>query len=103
MFKSQIPEWQNSYAGRGHAICRPDLAVSALKDDVPVTGREGWGLSFLLTGENLQAASAAGLSNCFWALDREKGVAAVLFSQVLPLGDPAIVSLWLELQEIILT
>lgn len=101
MFENQIPEWQTKYAGRGHAICRTDLAVAALRDDMPVVGREGWGLSFLLGGENLQFASAAGISNCYWALDREKGTAAILFSQVLPLGDPVITPLWMELQKVV--
>lgn len=101
MFQNHIPDWQTKYAGRGHAICRTDLAVAALQHDVPVVGREGWGLSFLLAGENLQFASAAGVSNCFWALDREKGKAAILFSQVLPLGDPVVFPLWSQLQEVV--
>jgi CubicO group peptidase (beta-lactamase class C family) len=101
MFQNQIPDWQGKYAGRGHAICRTDLAVAVLQDDVPVVGREGWGLSFLLEGDSLQFASAAGISNCFWALDREMGTAAVLFSQVLPLGDPVIFPLWQELQKLV--
>lgn len=102
MCQNQIPDWQHKYAGRGHPICRTDLVVGAVRQDVPPAGKEGWGLSFLLMGENLQIATAAGISNCYWTFDREKGIAALLFSQILPLGDPAITPLWIELQKLVL-
>lgn len=32
----------------------------------------------------------AGIANLFWYCDREKGVAGMIASQVLPFGDPAV-------------
>lgn len=35
-----------------------------------------------------------GLANCFWWIDREKGVAGFLGSQVIPNGDPKVFTAW---------
>jgi hypothetical protein len=35
-----------------------------------------------------------GLCNCFWWVDREKGIAGMLASQVLPNGDPKVIPAW---------
>ncbi|KAA6409412.1 MAG: hypothetical protein FRX48_06965 [Lasallia pustulata] len=96
MFSPQLPTWESSYATAGCPISRPDLVNVALEDGLPLTGRQNWGLSFLLEGENLQRGSAPGLSNCWWELDRERGVGGVLLSQVLPFGDPVVGPLWVE-------
>lgn len=66
----------------------------------PANGDEtqGWGLSFMLTGSatGRSAGSAywAGLSNCFWWCDREKGIAGIVTSQTLPFGDLKVLTLW---------
>ncbi|KAI9841638.1 MAG: hypothetical protein M1837_000485 [Sclerophora amabilis] len=100
MFTNQIPDWNEKWAAQGEAVCRPDLASIALRDGIPAAGNQGWGLNFLLMGDTLQRAEAPGLSNCFWALDREKGVGGMILSQILPFGDPAVVGLWMKVQEL---
>lgn len=73
---------------------------------------QGWGLNFLLSGDKrhegkiekgvqFYRASAPGLMNCFWSVDREKGVAGVLFSQILPFADPVVFPLWLQIQGVL--
>lgn len=96
MFAPQLPDWEFKYASAGTPVSRPDLVNVALEDGLPVTGRQGWGLNFLLEGERLQRGSAPGLSNCWWGVDRERGVGGVLLSQVLPFGDPVVGPLWVE-------
>eukprot|EP00026_Physarum_polycephalum_P014855 Phypoly_transcript_15417.p1 GENE.Phypoly_transcript_15417~~Phypoly_transcript_15417.p1 ORF type:complete len:198 (+),score=29.97 Phypoly_transcript_15417:321-914(+) len=40
------------------------------------------------TGRSLGSVSAAGMPNCFWWVDIEKGLAGVFFTQILPPSDP---------------
>lgn len=101
MFTPQVPEWQSKYAAAGYPVCRTDLAAAFLRDGLPVNGPQGWGLNFLLEGENLQKASAPGLCNCFWVIDRERGVAGMMLSQVLPFGDPIVFPLWVQVEGLI--
>lgn len=96
MFIPQLPDWEAKYAAAGYPVSRPDLVNVALRDGLPVTGRQGWGLNFLLEGDALQRGSAPGLSNCWWGVDRERGVGGVLLSQILPFGDPVVAPLWGE-------
>jgi hypothetical protein len=35
-----------------------------------------------------------GLANCFWWMDRERGVAGFLAGQALPNGDPKLIPAW---------
>jgi hypothetical protein len=63
-----------------------------------VFGKQGWGVNFLLSGDRLQQGSAPGLSNCFWAVDREKGIGGILLAQILHFGDPHVAPLWGRLQ-----
>ena len=46
------------------------------------------------TGRGKNGVQWAGLSNLFWWLDREKGVAGMIASQILPFGDPEVLGLW---------
>jgi hypothetical protein len=97
MFTNQIPSWESKYATRGETACRFDLGSKILNEPKVVQERQGWGLSFLLSGENLETGTAPGISNCFWVLNREKGVGGVLFSQILPLVDLPVAGLWMGL------
>ncbi|KAG9886361.1 hypothetical protein KCV05_g19435, partial [Aureobasidium melanogenum] len=36
----------------------------------------------------------AGIANLFWWADREKGVAGMIASQVMPFGDPNVMGAW---------
>ncbi|CAG9951207.1 unnamed protein product [Clonostachys rosea f. rosea IK726] len=62
----------------------------------------GWGLGFMisggLTGRSRQTVHWSGLSNCFWWCDREKGVAGIVASQVLPFADLKAVHLWADVE-----
>jgi hypothetical protein len=65
-------------------------------DIISLPFRQGWGLGFHLTLEDVPemrragTADWSGLMNCYYWLDRAAGVAAVLCTQVLPFFDGAI-------------
>lgn len=111
MFTNQLADWEEKYSKDGFPVCREDLAQSYLRQGIPKAGPEGWGLNFQLYGDERFAesakkegtlfhrGSAPGLSNCFWGLDREKGIGGIILSQVLPFGDPAVFGVWNKVQE----
>ncbi|KAF2490325.1 beta-lactamase family protein [Lophium mytilinum] len=113
MFQNQIPDYMAKHVEFANEVSRPDLMVPPASKTVPVEGYFGWGLNFQLQAnpkatnaascekDGFPRGAAAGLSNCFWALDREKGVAAVCMTQILPFGDPYVLSLWEAVQEVI--
>ncbi|KAF2811211.1 beta-lactamase family protein [Mytilinidion resinicola] len=113
MFQNQIPDYMTKHVGVAQGVSRHDLVVPPTVEPVPVAGYFGWGLNFELQAnpkalnpalcekEGFPRGSAAGLSNCFWTVDREKGVAAVCMTQILPFGDTYVLPLWQELQEVI--
>ncbi|GAA5836633.1 hypothetical protein JCM9279_000450 [Rhodotorula babjevae] len=63
-----------------------------------------WGLGGALTGTGLASGRSArslhwsGMANTFWVIDREKDVAFVFFSNLLPYGNQAIFDLWEKLE-----
>ncbi|RFU33288.1 hypothetical protein B7463_g3052, partial [Scytalidium lignicola] len=59
MFQNQVKGWQTRYASAGFAICRPELAALSLREGQLVTEKQGWGMSFLLSGDHLEVASAS--------------------------------------------
>lgn len=46
------------------------------------------------TGRGANTAWWAGIANLFWWADREKGVAGMIASQVMPFGDPNVLGAW---------
>ncbi|KAF2007322.1 beta-lactamase/transpeptidase-like protein [Amniculicola lignicola CBS 123094] len=100
MWENQIPN-QPNFARGGPPPANPLLA-SASPEVYPQAGNppQGWGLSMFLTlaaGETGRGANTgwwAGLANMFWWVDREKGVAGVIASQVVPFGDGVVVPAW---------
>ncbi|KAF9735455.1 beta-lactamase [Paraphaeosphaeria minitans] len=68
---------------------------------------QGWGLSMFLTlapGDTGRGANTGwwcGLSNIFWWVDREKGVAGILSGQILPFGDPKVIQAWVGVEKAI--
>lgn len=62
---------------------------------------QGWGISFMLTiepgptGRGANTAWWAGIANLFWWADREKGVAGMIASQVMPFGDMNVLGQWI--------
>lgn len=64
---------------------------------------QGWGISMFLTiapvegGRGANTGWWAGISNQFWWIDREQGVAGVICGQVLPFGGESFCELfWID-------
>jgi CubicO group peptidase (beta-lactamase class C family) len=98
MFQNQIPQFPN-FARQGIPAAKPDLTnpISELYP-IPGDGPQGWGLTFMLTGgatgRSPGTAMWAGLPNLWWWCDREKGVAGIICSQILPFVDLKTLGLW---------
>ena len=90
MFTNQVPEFPN-FGRQGIPAAKPDF-TNPLPDlyPQPAEQEQGWGLSFMLTihpGQTGRGANTgwwAGLANLFWWCDREKGIAGILATQILP-------------------
>lgn len=100
MFANQIPHFPD-FARQTIVISKPDLSNSAPElYPQPGSPPQGWGLSFMITqepgatGRGRNTAHWAGIVNLYWWCDREKGVAGMIASQVLPYGDPTVVGQW---------
>jgi len=103
MFENQIPSFPN-FARTPIPAAKPHLTnplpeLYSIADKKP----QGWGLSFMLTGgatgRSEGTAHWAGIANLWWWCDREKGVAGMIASQVLPFGDAEVVGLWSAVEE----
>ena len=99
MFTNQISQFPD-FGRQGIPAAKPDL-TNAIPDIYPVEGKppQGWGLTFMLsnggpTGRSKSTGFWAGLPNCWWWCDREKGVAGMIASQVMPFGDQQVMGQW---------
>lgn len=99
MFTNQIPQFPN-YSRQGIPAAKPDL-TNPLPELYPVPGDppQGWGLTFMLsnggaTGRSNGTVHWAGLPNLWWWADREKGVAGIICTQILPFADAKVLALW---------
>lgn len=101
MFENQIPQFPD-FARQGIPAAKPDQTNPA-PELLPQEGNppQGWGLTFFLTSTELgmtgrapNSAWWAGLANLFWWADREKGVAGMIASQVLPFGELQVMGQW---------
>ncbi|KAF4497934.1 Beta-lactamase [Fusarium agapanthi] len=99
MFKNQIPQFPN-FSRQGIQAASPEL-TNSVPELYPVAGDppQGWGLTFMLsnggpTGRSKGTVHWAGLPNLWWWADREKGVAGMVCSQILPFGDMKVLGLW---------
>ncbi|KAF1958844.1 beta-lactamase/transpeptidase-like protein [Byssothecium circinans] len=100
MWENQIPEFpdfaRNSPPPADLTLINPTPEVYPQEGNPP----QGWGLSFFLTiapgmtGRGANTAFWAGIANLFYWVDREKGVAGMIASQILPFNDPKVVSTW---------
>ncbi|CAF9928178.1 MAG: hypothetical protein HETSPECPRED_006765 [Heterodermia speciosa] len=108
MFTNHIPNFPN-FGRQGIPAARP-LLTNPLPDLYPTEAdaSQGWGLTMMLT--NLEGGLAgrgqgtghwAGLANLFWWCDPKKEVAGMLATQILPFGDPNVVGLWLEFENLV--
>lgn len=99
MFRNQIPEFPN-FSRQAIPAAKPDL-TNPIGELYPVSGNppQGWGLTFMLsnggaTGRSKGTGHWAGLSNVWWWADREKGVAGMVCTQILPFADMKVLGLW---------
>ncbi|CAI9632604.1 unnamed protein product [Alternaria burnsii] len=99
MFQNQITQFPN-FARQNIPAAKPDL-TNAIPEIYPVPGNgpQGWGLTFMLSGAGVTGRSAstafwAGLPNLWWWCDREKGVAGIVATQLLPFADGQVLNLW---------
>jgi CubicO group peptidase (beta-lactamase class C family) len=126
MFTNQIPHLPSF--GRTPIPDSKPLLTNAVSELYPQDGdpEQGWGLTFMLTisptatGRNSGAVHWSGISNCYWWCDRERGVAGIVCSQILPYGgmfeaitsveveiytdvviDPDMVGLWVEVETLV--
>ncbi|KAF2031140.1 beta-lactamase/transpeptidase-like protein [Setomelanomma holmii] len=103
MFTNQIEQFPE-FGRQGIPDAKPDL-TNQLPEIYPVEGNppQGWGLTFMLsnggpTGRSKTTGFWAGLPNCWWWADREKGVGGIVCSQILPFGDMKVLGLWFNLE-----
>lgn len=103
MFANNIPKFPD-FGRQGIPAAKPDL-TGAIPEIYPVEGRppQGWGLTFMLTnggptGRSRSTAMWAGLANLWWWCDREKGVAGMVCTQILPFADLKVLGMWFELE-----
>jgi CubicO group peptidase (beta-lactamase class C family) len=100
MFRNQIPNFPD-FAAQRIPPSKPDL-TNAIAHLYPSSTPQGWGLTFMLTGgptgRSEGTAHWAGLANLWWWCDRDKGVAGMICTQLLPFADPQVWSLWLDVE-----
>lgn len=100
MFENQIPQFPD-FARQSIPAAKSEL-TNAAPELYPQAGNppQGWGLTFMLTleagatGRGENTAWWAGLANLFWWVDRSKGVAGMIASQILPFGDMNVMGQW---------
>ncbi|RYC78640.1 hypothetical protein BFJ63_vAg18487 [Fusarium oxysporum f. sp. narcissi] len=103
MFRNQIPDFPN-FSRQSIPAAKSEL-TNPLPELYPVPGDppQGWGLTFMLsnggvTGRSTGTGHWAGLSNIWWWCDRENGVAGMVCTQILPLGDAKVLELWVGVE-----
>lgn len=103
-FTNQIPQWPD-FGRRPLESFVPPLAntfreLSPQPDNSP----QGWGLSWLLnttelsTGRKPYSGYWCGLSNLYYWVDPESGIAAIVASQIFPFGDPSVLELFKKVE-----
>lgn len=103
MFTNQVEKFPD-FGRQGIPASKPDL-TNPLPDLYPVENNapQGWGLTFMIanggpTGRSRTTGFWAGLPNCWWWCDREKGVGGIVCSQILPFGDMKVLGLWFNVE-----
>lgn len=102
MFRNQIPEFPN-FGTNGIPAAKPDLtnpipALYPVSEEV----KQGWGLTFMLTGGSTGRSPGtghwAGLPNLWWWADRTNGVGGMICTQILPFVDLDVLNLWFAVE-----
>ncbi|RDW77816.1 beta-lactamase family protein [Coleophoma cylindrospora] len=103
MFRNQIKDFPD-FGRQGLQASKPDL-TNPIPELYPVSGNppQGWGLTMMLsnggaTGRSASTGFWAGLPNLWWWCDREKGVAGMVCTQILPFADAKVLGLWVDIE-----
>ncbi|KAL1875092.1 hypothetical protein Plec18167_005762 [Paecilomyces lecythidis] len=103
MFRNQIPEFPN-FGTQGIPPSKQDL-THPIPNLYPSPTPQGWGLTFMLTGGATGRSPGtgwwAGLPNLYWWCDREKEIAGIVCSQILPFADPKVLGLWVDVESLV--
>lgn len=102
MFRNQIPHLpllkKKVIPGAKPDLANPATGFHPTSDDDP----QGWGLSFLLSGgpsgRSQGSAQWFGIANLSWWCDRQKGLAGIICSQILPFGDFNLFNLFYDVE-----
>ncbi|KAL7908479.1 beta-lactamase/transpeptidase-like protein [Trichoderma velutinum] len=103
MFTNQLA-WMPNFARRHFPAVKPELVyvAEAFYPPCPPPTPQGWGLGFMITpgptGRSDKTGQWSGLSNGFWWCDRERGIAGLVASQILPFADLKVVELWMGIE-----
>jgi CubicO group peptidase (beta-lactamase class C family) len=100
MLENSIPHMPD-FARNGIPNAKPDQ-TNSIPEMYPQANNppQGWNCAGFLniekcpTGRSANSTWWAGLANLFWFLDREKGVAGIVATQILPFGDAQAMGLW---------
>lgn len=101
MFENQLEN--PDFAREGLLPAKAEMS-NAAPEIYPQEGNppQGWGLSMFIThepgvtGRGRNTGWWAGIANLFWWCDREKGVAGMIASQIMPFGDPHVMGQWFQ-------
>ncbi|KAI1336086.1 beta-lactamase [Xylariaceae sp. FL0016] len=102
MFTNQIPQFPDF--GRQPIPAAKGEYTNPIPELYPAEGipPQGWGITFMLAGGRTGRSDAtawwAGLPNLFWWCDREKGVAGIVCSQILPFLDANVAAMWANVE-----
>ncbi|KAM0325322.1 hypothetical protein ACHAQA_007307 [Verticillium albo-atrum] len=103
MFRNQVSSFPD-FGRQSIPAAKPDL-TNPIPQLYPVEGNaaQGWGLTFMQANSNATGRSSttvqwAGLANLWWWCDREKGVAGMVCTQILPFADGPVLNLWAQVE-----
>lgn len=103
MFANQVPQFPN-LGRKGIPDANPSL-TNPIPDIYPQgDSPQGWGLSWFLTleegdtGRGKNTGFWCGLSNVFYWCDKEKGIAGMIASQILPFADANVLGSWFKVE-----
>ncbi|KAF5862166.1 hypothetical protein ETB97_012063 [Aspergillus alliaceus] len=103
MFQNQIPQFPQ-FASQEIPPSKADL-TNRIPHLYPSTTPQGWGFTCMLTGgatgRSTYTGHWAGLANLWWWCDREKGVAGMVCTQILPFADAQVLGLWIDVESLV--
>lgn len=104
MFTNQIPQWPDF--GRQNIPAATPALTNPIPELFPQEGNppQGWGLSWFINlqagpyGRKAGSAFWCGLSNLFYFVDKESGIAVIAASQILPFLDVPLLTMFAQVE-----